>query len=423
MKSFLSQASSIFFLALSVLLISLLVEISYFHQVIQKNIALKAQSALNFLGARITAYVETIALLPEVPDYLKDLAWLTDELQSQPHLVGVIVEEKGRILLNTFPTNFELPPGVFKRCYRGFEKKKVRYVCNKFEALPDRHFFLLLGVDVSFEKKAFRNLLFLSFCILLAGGALLGAGLYYVEKLARRQEELERRLSASEKLATMGKIAAMVAHEIRNPLNSIVMALQLMRETRHLSPELLESVNREAQRLTELTEELLSYAKGFEIRPELVEAQEILKELALRFQPKARALGLTLQLEPGPNVKLRVDRRWVLRAVENLLRNALEATPVGGKIVLRLSLEKDGVCFIVEDSGPGLSEEEKKHLFKPFYTTKESGFGLGLYLVRQIAEAHGGRVSLEDSPLGGACFKICFPGIEKDHEKDASPHR
>ncbi len=419
-RPYLSTASGIFFLALSVLLISLLVEIFYFRSIFQQNVALEAKSALNFLEARITAYVETLELLPEVPDYLKDLAWLTDELQSQPHLVGVIVREKGKTLLDTFPTNFDPPPKVFQECEKGVTLGEVRYVCSKFEALPDRHFFLLLGVDTSFEKVAFRNLLFLSFCILLAGGALLGVGLYYIDKLARRQEELERRLSASEKLAAMGKIAAMVAHEIRNPLNSIVMALQYMRETQKLSPELIETVNQEARRLAELTEELFSYTKGFEIKPELIEVEELVEELALKFQPKARNWKINFEVQKAPSARILVDRRWCLRAIENLLRNAFEAVGPGGKVTLKIAQEKDLLCFEVEDTGPGIPKELRARIFQPFFTTKESGFGLGLYLVRKIAEAHGGRVSLEDT-ASGAKFKICFPRL--DHEKRTSANR
>ena len=417
-KTGLSQASAIFFLALSVLLASLLIEVVYFRSVLHKTVAIEAESALNFLEARITAYVETLELLPEVPDYLKDLAWLTDELQSQPHLIGVIVKEKGKILLDTFPTNFEPPPEVFERCQEGLTRGRVRYLCRSFEALPDRRFFLLLGVDISFEEEAFRNLLLLSSFILLAGSALLAAGLYYVQKLSRRQEELERRLSASEKLAAMGKIAAMVAHEIRNPLNSIVMALQYMAETKNLSPDLLKTINQEARKLTELTEELLSYTRGFETRPETVEARELLEELALRFKPKAQSLGLDFEIEEPPRAFFRADKRWCLRAIENLLRNAFEAVGPGGKVVLRAKEKGSFLCFEVEDNGPGIPEKLRPEVFQPFFTTKESGFGLGLYLVRKIAEAHGGRVSLRSSPLGGALFELCFPAVKDEKGQD-----
>ncbi len=411
------RAVSIFLLALTILVFSLLVEILYFRTVLQKNISLEAESALNFLEARITAYVETLELLPEVPDYLRDLAWLTDELQSQRHLVGVIAEEKGQILLNTFANQYLPPPEAFETCWEGFEAQAVRYACTQFEALPDRKFFLLLGVDISYEKQAYRNILILSFCIFLAASILLAAGFYYLEKLARRQKELERRLSASEKLAAMGKISAMVAHEIRNPLNSIVMGLQYLSETGKPNPELLETIKQEAYRLTELTGELLSYAKGFEIVLREVDAREIVKELALKFQPKAERWGITFVVEEPPGVKIRVDRRWCSRAIENLLRNAFEATPKGGTVKLFARREKDHLCFFVQDTGPGISAEIRKRLFEPFSTTKKSGFGLGLYLVRKVAETHGGRVSLETCSEG-TLFKLCFPIV---HEKGQHP--
>lgn len=418
MRSLLFRASYIFFLALTILIFSLLIEILYFRRVLEKNAFLEARSALNFLEARITAYVETLELLPEVPDYLKDLAWLTDELQSQPHLAGVLVKEKGQILLNTFPPQLTPEAKIFKACRRGLVIGAVRYDCTEFEALPDRKFFLLLGVDISYEKRAFRNLLILSLLVFVAASALLAAGLYYLEKLARRQEDLERRLLASEKLAAMGKISAMVAHEIRNPLNSIVMGLQYMAETSRTDPALLKTIYQEALRLSELTGELLSYAKGFEIKPSQVKVKEILKEVALKFGPKAQRWGIHFVIDEAPEVKINVDRRWCLRALENLLRNAFEATARGGKVKISATLEKNLLCFRVEDTGPGISPQEREKVFEPFFTTKESGFGLGLYLVRKVAETHGGRVSLEPSPTG-AIFKLCFP-IARD-EKSQNP--
>ncbi|WP_022852693.1 sensor histidine kinase [Thermodesulfatator atlanticus] len=399
----------IFLLALAVLILTTSIEVLYFRYFITEITKRESQSTLNFLEARLTAYVETLELLPEVPDYLKDLAWLTDELQGQPQLVGVLVKEKGKVLLNTFPTGTKFAPQLFKRCYQGLNVKNVRFVCRDFEALPDRKFFLLLGLDIGFAKKAFLNFVILSGCILLAASVLLGTGLFYLEKFSRRQKELEKQLSASEKLAAMGKISAMVAHEIRNPLNSIVMGLQYMSETQKISPEILDMIKTEAQKLTELTGELLSYAKGFEIHPQPVYAQEIIEELALKFKEKAKRQGIDLLIEKGPSQIILVDKRWCLRALENLIRNALEATPQGGEILLKFYVEGNEAIFEVKDTGSGISPKEQTRLFEPFFSTKSTGFGLGLYLVRKVAEAHAGRVSFSSEPKKGSVFRIHFP--------------
>ncbi|AEH44552.1 integral membrane sensor signal transduction histidine kinase [Thermodesulfatator indicus DSM 15286] len=402
-----------FFLAIGVLILAIVIEGFYFRHFLDKSMAREARSTLNFLKARLTAYVETIALLPDVPDYLKDLAWLTDELQGQPQLVGVLVKEKGKILLNTFPQNLSLPETVFKSCYQGFNRGNVRYVCQKFEALPDREFFLLLGLDIKFAHKAFANFIFLSACILIAGTALLASGLFYLEKFARRQKELEEKLLASEKLAAMGKMSAMVAHEIRNPLNSIVMGLQYMSETRRLSPEIIDMIKNEAQKLTELTGELFSYTRGFETRPQKIDVLDVIEELEEKFREKIERLSLTFIVEKGPSATIWIDKRWCLRALENLLHNAIEATPAGGTIELGYEILDKEVCFYVKDSGEGVSFSVQNKLFEPFFTTKENGFGLGLYLVRKVAEAHGGRVSFISKPKEGTVFKIYFP---KAHE-------
>ncbi len=398
-------------MALIVFFLANLAELLLLRTVLQKNAIRNAKSAFIFLEARIGAYLETIRLVPEVPEYLRDLAWLTDELQGQPSLVGVLVKEGKNVLLNTFPGgSFVLPPEVFDRCRQGFTKEEVYFYCGEFESVPERKLFLLVGIDLSYEKRVFREAVFLTLLIFLAGGILLGLAFYYVDRLSRRQEELERRLSASEKLAAMGKLSAMIAHEIRNPLNSILMGLQYMAEVGKLSPELLATIRQEADRLTELTKELLSYTKGLAIHPEPVSLPQLVEELKLKLLPRAKAQGIRFEVLSPPEITVSLDRRWVLRTLENVVRNAFEALGQGG--VVRVSVEERPreIVFLVEDSGPGIPKEDQKHLFEPFFTTKESGFGLGLYLVRQVVEAHGGKVEVESRP-GRTIFRLIFPKV------------
>ncbi len=399
----------VFFAALGVFFLATLAELFLIRTVLEKNAVRNAKSAFVFLEARIGAYLETLRLLPQVPEYLQDLAWLTDELQGQPSLVGVLVREGKNVLLNTFPGSlFLLPQEILEKCHQGIMKDEIYFYCGEFESVPDRKLFLLVGIDLSYEKQVFREAVLLTLLIFLTGGILLGLAFYYVDRLSRRQEELEKRLLASEKLATMGKLSAMIAHEIRNPLNSILMGLQYMAEVGHLSPELLKTIRQEAERLTELTGELLSYTKGFSINPEPTSIPELLEELKLKLLPRAKSQNINFKVSHAQEVTVSLDRRWVLRAIENVVRNAFEALGQGGEVEVWVEERPQEIIFWIKDSGPGIPLENQKQLFEPFFTTKESGFGLGLYLVRKVVEAHGGHIEFESRP-GTTLFGLHFP--------------
>ncbi len=400
----------VFVIAVIVLFFATLAELFLIKEVLKKNVVNNTQSTFYFLKARIVAYLETIRLLPQVPEYLQDLTWLTDELESQPSLVGVLVMEKGRILLNTFAEDrLPLAANLLRRCREGLTKGKVFYFCGEFVSVPHRKLFLLVGYDLSLEKQAYKEAVILTVLIFLAGGVILGLAFYYFERLTKRQKELERRLSASERLAALGKLAAMVAHEIRNPLNSVLMGLQYMSEIGEFSPEIMETIKLEAKKMTELSGELLSFSKGFAIQPEPVFLRELLEELECRLLPKAEAQRISFRVKKDQDVVVRLDKRWVLRALENIVRNAFEALGQGGRVEVLTEVTPQSVCFIVRDNGPGLPFADEKHLFEPFFTTKESGFGLGLYIVREVLEAHGGTVKVESAPGKGTLFKLIFP--------------
>ena len=197
-----SRFRLILFFSLAIFFFSTLAEFFLLYTVLQKDVSRHAQSTFVFLKARITAYLETLNLLPEVPEYLKDLAWLTDELEGQPNLSGVLVSEGKKVLLDTFSEEDFLPE-VLERCDQGFRKGNTYFYCGRFEPLPGKHLFLLVGLNLSYEKKVLKEAILLTILIFLAGGLILSAALIYLGRLSRRKEELERRLSASEKFFTL----------------------------------------------------------------------------------------------------------------------------------------------------------------------------------------------------------------------------
>jgi signal transduction histidine kinase len=217
-----------------------------------------------------------------------------------------------------------------------------------------------------------------------------------VSAIARANEQL----LAAERLATIGKMAAHVTHEIRNPLSSIALNLELLEEELPSSGEeahnLLRAIKAEVERLSGLSEQYLSVARQRpqELRPEKL--SEIVEEALEFVRRELEQAGTQLSFETdAADQVVPVDEAQIRQALLNLLRNAREAMPGGGRVEVQLRRRNGGLDLIVEDEGVGLPDTVRARLFEPFFTTKAHGTGLGLAITRQIAEAHGGHVKVE----------------------------
>jgi signal transduction histidine kinase len=221
------------------------------------------------------------------------------------------------------------------------------------------------------------------------------------ERMVGAVAKAQSRAVANERLAAIGKMAAHVTHEIRNPLSSIALNLELLEEELPQSAEeannLLRAIKAEVERLSGLSEQYLSVARQRpqELRPEKL--SEIVEEACEFVRRELQQAGATLKLEneAGDRV-LRVDEAQIRQALLNLLRNAREAMPQGGQVVVGLRGSDDGgIDLTVDDEGVGMPAATRARLFEPFFTTKQHGTGLGLAITRQIAEAHGGHIRVE----------------------------
>jgi two-component system NtrC family sensor kinase len=218
-------------------------------------------------------------------------------------------------------------------------------------------------------------------------------------------------LLAAERLATIGKMAAHVTHEIRNPLSSIALNVELLEEeladADGESRALLRAIKAEVERLTALSEQYLSVARQQPLRLEDEEVGQLVREASdfMRRDLERHGVSITLDVEQNlPTV--RADESQVKQALYNLIRNAREAMPGGGAIQVRVARRPGGVLVLVEDEGAGVDEETRARLFEPFFTTKTHGTGLGLAITRQIIEAHGGRIVCEPRSPRGTRMRI-----------------
>lgn len=244
------------------------------------------------------------------------------------------------------------------------------------------------------------------------GGAAIGSAAIFQD--LTRLRAMEQAFQRSERLADLGRVAAGLAHELRNPLASMAGSVELLRGQATIGGDerrLLDIVLREASRLDELVTEFLRFARPPPLRPGAVDLASLLDDALRVFahDPAAAGLALTRELAAAPAA---CDSDQIRQVVWNLLRNAAQAlgSGRGGRIAVACGGEDGGAWFAVEDDGPGIPAAERERIFLPFHTTKERGTGLGLAVVQRIVDAHGGRVEVRSAPGQGARFTVHLPG-------------
>ena len=225
---------------------------------------------------------------------------------------------------------------------------------------------------------------------------------------------LERELAERERLASLGRMAATVAHEIKNPLSAIKSIAQVMREDEQLNHEYerdLRLIVGETDRLSQSVTQLLSFARKESAAEQPLGVDELLHSVIDLFRANAREQGISLECEVRSNTTLTGKCVSALRdATSNLLLNALQATPSGGRVKVVAEAANGELSITVEDSGAGVPLNMRERIWEPFFTTRQRGTGLGLAIVRKRVQEVGGSASLDTSSNGrGAVFQLRLP--------------
>jgi two-component system sensor histidine kinase HydH len=239
-----------------------------------------------------------------------------------------------------------------------------------------------------------------------------------VRGVCSRLQEQERDLLRAEQLAAVGHLAAGVAHEVRNPLTGIKMLVEsAVRpvDPTPLTPADLELIRDEIGRLERTVQGLLDYAKPAPADRRPQDVRRAAARAAEIVAARAERSGAAVEVDVGDeSLVARIDSDQFASLLTNLLINALDATPPGGRVRVEGGLTPDRrlVRLSISDSGPGIPAELAGTLFTPFATTKPAGTGLGLAVARRVAVDHGGSLSAADRPGGGACFTVTVPAAE-----------
>jgi signal transduction histidine kinase len=229
--------------------------------------------------------------------------------------------------------------------------------------------------------------------------------------------------AAAEKQQLLSRLLARLAHEIRNPLSSLDIHVQLLEEDLELgAPKLrkefssrFDIIHTELHRLDNVVKQFLRLAGPSALELEPVDVQSILSHVSGLVEPELAQRDITIVTHSSKMPTLLCDSGQLTQALLNLIINAVQAIDRSGRIEVSAASAQDFIHISVSDSGPGVPKDKRSAIFEPYFTTKPEGSGLGLWIAQQIALAHGGEILVSNGALGGAVFVLKLPLKPKEN--------
>lgn len=215
-------------------------------------------------------------------------------------------------------------------------------------------------------------------------------------------ENVMREMSRVRRLAEIGQMTAAIAHEIRNPLWAMRAAAQVLQTDASVAAEFGKIIEAEVDKLTELCNDFLDFARPLELNLQDVALGEVVRSIVEQHVPLFEEKGVVLLADCDSLERVQADPLRLEQILRNLLLNALDASPPGGSVSIGC---RDGE-IVVQDAGKGMEQDSMERLFTPFFTTKANGTGLGLSTVRKIIDAHGGAIDVQSAPGKGTKFSV-----------------
>ncbi len=241
--------------------------------------------------------------------------------------------------------------------------------------------------------------------------------------LIKRLKKAGKITKKQKDLSEAGILASGLAHEIRNPLNSIKINVQLLQEDieeivsdpkmRESFKETVNSITYEISRLNELMTNFLTYARPTQLNKEIFDLNNFLKDIVNFMKVEGEAKGIEINFfSPGEVFEIKGDRQKLRQAIMNILKNAIQVLGEGGVVNVVLKRVRDLYLIEIEDNGPGMTEDFLKQIFVAFSSQRKGGTGLGLSIAKKFVEAHGGGIKVESKVGKGTRFTIILPSNE-----------
>lgn len=401
----------------------------------QQAIALQAQiqtveRTSDALATHIAAIVH--ATLGEAPDaqVIAAMQGLIDSYQVMGDVFNIRVSRADRTVVAAVRRkNLEKPEGlpIMRTAFegkRGTSYETVDGVRNFCVAVPLQVAGQPWGAVVLYRnleptyatvQSASRRILWVTVDIFATLLLSVGVLLWLAQREVRQAREAEARQN---RLALMGTMAASVAHEIRNPLNSLTLSIEfLKRRARNIgssaAPDLdedLSSMQHEVKRLDQVVRDFADLSREPRIETRPMPLRDAIEHVVRLFRPVAQQRGIRLEakLDAGDTV-VEADPQRIEQVLVNLVKNALEATSAGGSVEVRTQVQGERLAVEVADTGVGIAPEQQALLFEPFHSTRSHGLGLGLYLSKRLVEAHRGMLTMTSARGKGTTFRIELP--------------
>jgi len=282
-----------------------------------------------------------------------------------------------------------------------------------FSTQDGKAYYLYVGYSLkAFEEMSSRSRrnAILVFVIIAAAGIVVFRGLSLLQSgYVSKAREADESRAEKERFREISAFTSGVAHEIKNPLNSLSLLFGLMEK--RVAPDLREDValgKNEVRRISLIVDRFSDVLKPLLVRPETFPAGEAVESVLASLASEFPDVRDRIRFEGDGGAMVRADRELVSLVLANLLRNALEAG--AAVVIVRAHRDRKRIRFLVRDTGPGIPPERLERIFEPFFSTKAGGMGIGLYLASQIIEAHGGKIEVRSREGEGTEFIVQVPG-------------
>ncbi len=376
-----------------------------------QGLALSLETAIESLALRDTSFQALAGF--HAPD-IAFFAFIGNDgvyrFHSNADLIGATAESgkyrdvlasksisSSRITLGTGERAYEF----YAPLYLGENTYVLRLVLHTYRA------------DAVIRRARFNMMIMLG---LLAAGWALGAVLY---RFAVREEQRQLEMARRERLAQMGEMGAMLAHEIRNPLAGIKGYAQIIekRPCEERNAGFARRMVAEVQRLERLVNDLLAYSRGEYAPMATVDLGELVASTVALVRCEAEQQHVSVSGKSGGRIRVAGNRDRLGQVLINLAKNALQAMPEGGALYIMADVSGRNVIITVKDTGQGIRAADLPRVFEPFFTTKARGTGLGLALCKKICEEHGGKIRVDSEEGKGTSVTITLPGIKSKERR------